>query len=78
MSTSRTDINATGQLNVELFREIAKKSLVDALNAVGSSLHLTSNFIDFIDTRSGQWSQDVSTRFFDSWSTQSHNRSVTL
>jgi len=75
MSTGRTDINATGQLNVELFRDIAKKSLVDALNAVGSSLHLTLNFID---TRSGQWSQDVSTRFFDSWSTQSHNRSVTL
>jgi len=75
MSTDRTDIIATSQLNVELFRDIAKKSLVDALNAVGSSLHSTSNFID---THPGQWSQDVSTRFFDSWSTQSHNRSVPL
>jgi len=75
MSTHRTDIDATGQLNVEIFRDIAKKSLVDALNAVGSSLHL---FLNFINTHSGQWSQDVSTRFFDSWSTQSHNRSVPL
>jgi len=75
MSTHRADTDATGQLNVEVFRDIAKKSLVDALNAVGSSLHLSLNFINI---HSGQWSQDLSTRFFDSWSAQSYNRSVTL
>ncbi|KAL9716381.1 Vacuolar protein-sorting-associated protein 33 [Leucoagaricus gongylophorus] len=37
MSIHATDIDATSQLNLEVFRDIAKKSLVDALNAVNGA-----------------------------------------
>ena len=46
MSIHATDIDTTSQLNLEVFRDIAKKSLVDALNAVGSSLLSPPNSIN--------------------------------
>jgi hypothetical protein len=70
-----SDSDSADALEVNVLRDVAKKSLVDALNSVRPSHHKQwRNYIDFMI---GEWCKNAGPRCFNSWTFGSHYGSFT-